>query len=67
MVQMLDNIELDGPMPVRRISISNANPNSHHNHHHHPSNRSIDASMKRASVSVLCQVEAFVDSSFLIF
>lgn len=53
MVQMLDNIELDGPTPVRRISISNTNPNSHishHNHHHHPSTRSIDASMKRANV-----------------
>lgn len=51
MVQMLDNIELDGPMPVRRISISNTIPNNHHNHHHHPSStRSNDASMKRASV-----------------
>lgn len=64
MVQMLDNIELDGPMPVRRISISNATANNHHNHHHHPSNRSADASMKRASVSGICQFVGSVELPF---
>lgn len=56
MVQMLDNLELDGPTPVRRISLSNVNPSSnnhhfHHYHHHQP--RSIDAAIKRANVGSL--------------
>lgn len=56
MIQMLDNLDLDGPTPVRRISLVNTtNSNSSTNHYlhhlHHQSNRSMDASMRRANVS----------------
>lgn len=51
MVQMLDNIELDGPTPVRRISLSSGHEQMPQNHHHHT--RSIDASIRRANVRVL--------------
>lgn len=53
MVQSLDNIELDGPMPVRRISLSNnEHPIQNHHHHLHPVTRSIDASIRRANVII---------------
>lgn len=56
MVQMLDNLELDGPTPMRRISLTTApsinSSTNHHLHHlHHQSARSIDASVRRANVS----------------
>lgn len=53
---MTDNLELDGPTPMRRISLTHsnsiANPTTnHHLHHlHHQSARSIDASVRRANV-----------------
>lgn len=50
MVQMLDNLELDGPTPVRRISIGGT-----HAHPLHPA-RSIDLAMKRANVSFLLTI-----------
>lgn len=59
MVQMLENLELDGPTPMRRISLSNApntNPSTNHYLHHlqqHQSTRSMDASMRRANVRIL--------------
>lgn len=46
MVQMLDNLELDGPTPVRRISLSGT-----YAHPTHPT-RSMDLAMKRANVSI---------------
>lgn len=56
MVQMLDNLELDGPTPMRRISLSNSttNPPTNHYLHHlqHQSARSIDASVRRANVNM---------------
>ncbi|XP_055319481.1 mannosylglucosyl-3-phosphoglycerate phosphatase isoform X3 [Sitodiplosis mosellana] len=51
MVQMLENLELDGPTPMRRISLSSA-PNTNHYLHHlqqHQSTRTMDASMRRAN------------------
>jgi len=60
MVQMLDNLELDGPTPMRRISLSNVNPNTsnyHHHHHHHHQTRSIDASIKRANFGRRASIE----------
>lgn len=59
MVQMLENLELDGPTPTRRISLSSAlhtNPSTNHYLHHlqqHQSTRSMDASMRRANVSTV--------------
>lgn len=58
MVQMLENLELDGPTPMRRISLSNAsNTNSSTNHYlnhlQNQSTRSMDASVRRANVIVL--------------
>lgn len=51
MVQSLDNVELDGPMPVRRISLSGTeHPLQNHHYHHHPVARSVDASIRRANV-----------------
>lgn len=55
MIQMLDNLELDGPTPKRRISLSStSSPNAPTNHYmqhlYNQTTRSIDASMKRASV-----------------
>lgn len=57
MVQMLENLELDGPTPMRRISLSNApntNPSANHYLHHlqHQSTRSMDASVRRANVTI---------------
>lgn len=53
MIQMLDNLELDGPTPVRRISLSNAsNYPNHYLHHFHQSSRMMDASMRRANVCI---------------
>lgn len=57
MVQMLENLELDGPTPTRRISLSSAphtNPSTNHYLHHlqqHQSTRTMDASVRRANVS----------------
>lgn len=56
MIQMLDNLDLDGPTPMRRISLVTAinlnPPTNHYLHHlHHQSTRSMDASMRRANVS----------------
>lgn len=55
MIQMLDNLELDGPTPMRRISLSNSatNPSTNHYLHHllHQTARSIDASVRRANVN----------------
>lgn len=56
MVQMLDNLELDGPTPMRRISLTSSTttpPSTNHylHHLHHQSARSIDASVRRANVS----------------
>lgn len=58
MVQMLESLELDGPTPMRRISLSNApNPstNPYLQHLQHQSLlRSSDASVRRANVSNIC-------------
>lgn len=55
MVQMLESLELDGPTPMRRISLSNApNPSTNlylHHLQHQSSLRSMDASVRRANVS----------------
>lgn len=56
MIQMLDNLELDGPTPKRRVSLTSTSiPNTSTNHYmqhlYHQSTRTMDASMKRASVS----------------
>lgn len=65
MVQMLENLELDGPTPMRRISLSNTNTNSHHQHQHHHQPRSIDASIKRANVSVIFYLPTSLINSLL--
>lgn len=59
MVQMLETLELDGPTPMRRISLSNApnaNPSTNpylHHLQHQSSLRTMDASVRRANVSQL--------------
>lgn len=57
MVQMLETLDLDGPTPMRRISLSNtpnANPSTNpylHHLQHQSSLRTMDASVRRANVS----------------
>lgn len=56
MIQMLDNLELDGPTPKRRISLSSSSSpltstNHYLQHLYHQPARSMDASIKRANVS----------------
>lgn len=59
MVQMLETLDLDGPTPMRRISLSNApssNPSTNpylHHLQHQSSLRTPDASVRRANVSIL--------------
>lgn len=52
MVQSHDDVEFDGPMLVRRISIGGHEHSIlNHSHHHHLASRSIDATMRRTKVS----------------
>lgn len=66
MVQMLENLELDGPTPMRRISLSNTpntNPSTNHYLHHlqqHQATRTMDASMRRANVRQFANENHFV-------
>lgn len=53
MVQSFDDTEFDGPLPVRRISVSSSDHLLHNhflNSHHHPVTRSLDATYGKPRV-----------------